>query len=95
MLHNQSRLASLAGLIYLEQNPQIKIVELDLSQSDAPQRIESLIHVGVGPTYLLADSQVVEAYGLRERFPFLAPLRVAANPGKRISFWLFQPMGAP
>ncbi|NTW02007.1 MAG: hypothetical protein HGA19_12070, partial [Oscillochloris sp.] len=88
ILHDQSRLASLAGLIYLEREPDIEIVVIDMSRIDAPEQITALDHHK--PTYLLADSQVVETYRLHTRFPMLVPLQAEANPGGEISFWLFQ-----
>ncbi len=86
-LHDQSRLASLVGEIYLSTNPQIHLAAIDLSTAEAPDQLRAL--AARWPTYVLADAQVVDVYGLRQRFPGLRAVHVVENPGGMMRFWLF------
>ncbi|NTW02807.1 MAG: hypothetical protein HGA19_16260, partial [Oscillochloris sp.] len=87
VIQDQARLASLASQIYLSQNPQIELVSINLISANAPQQLHTL--TAQGPTYLLADEQVVTAYKLQLRFPGLTPVQQLQNPGEKMSFWLF------
>ncbi len=86
-LHDQSRLTSLAGQIWLRDDPAIQIVSIDLLGEGAPQQLREL--AARRPTYLLVDDQVATAYDLGARFPGLTPVSEAENPGGMMRFWLF------
>jgi len=86
-LHDQPRLASLAGQIYLSANPQIHLAIIDLSAAQAPDQLRA--QAAREPTYVMADAQVADVYGLRQRFPGLRVVQVVENPGGAMRFWLF------
>jgi hypothetical protein len=85
--NDQPRLATLAGRIYLAREPQIAIVTVELSADSAAAQLHAL--AAAGPTYLLADQQLIDAYRLRERLPALRAVQVVRNPDSPMRFYLF------
>jgi len=87
--HTQPRLVNLATRIYLRDTPAVRFAELDLSAADAAARLANL--AAGGPTVVVADRQVADAYALTERFPGLRLLRGYQNPDSPMQFLLFTP----
>lgn len=86
--HNQPRLVHLATLLYLGDEPAVRLAEVDLSAPDAPARLAELARKE--PVLLVVDQQEADIFALNERFPHLRLLQRYPHPGGRMAFLLFE-----
>ena len=84
---DQPRLLNLGARIYLADEPAVRPAALDLTRPDAAAQLGAL--AAAGPTYLIADGQIAEAYRLRERLPRLRELRSYPYPSGTMAHYLY------
>ena len=83
----QPRLIHLGPKIYLNDDPRIVFIDIDMQATDARQRLGDLAARRL--LYMALDAEEVEAFNIEQRFPELKRIREWRNPYSAMTFFLY------
>jgi len=83
----QPRLIHLGPKIYLNDDPRIAFIDIDMQATDARQQLGDL--AAQHPLYMALDAEEIVAFGIERRFPELKRIREWRNPYSDMAFFLY------
>ena len=83
----QLRLIHLGPGIYLNDDPRIVFIDIDMHATDARQQLGDL--AAQRPLYMALDAEEIVAFGIEQRFPELERIREWRNPYSNMAFFLY------
>lgn len=83
----QPRLIHLGLTLYLNDNPHIAFIEIDMQATDARQQLGHL--AAQQPLYIALDAEEIAAFDIEQRFPELKRIREWRNPYSTMAFSLY------
>lgn len=83
----QLRLIHFAPKIYLDDDPRITFIDIDMLATDARQHLGDL--AAQRPLYIALDAEEVAAFDIEQRFPELKRIREWRNPYSTMAFSLY------
>ncbi|MGQ9826794.1 MAG: ArnT family glycosyltransferase [Roseiflexus sp.] len=83
----QLRLIHFAPKIYLDDDPRITFIDIDMLATDARQHLGDL--AAQRPLYIALDAEEVRAFDIEQRFPELKCIREWRNPYSTMAFFLY------
>jgi hypothetical protein len=83
----QPRLIHLGPKIYLNDDPRIAFIDIDMHATDARQRLGDM--AAQRSLYMALDAEEVEAFNIEQRFPELKRIREWRNPYSDMAFFLY------
>ncbi|MEN9937029.1 MAG: hypothetical protein RLZZ387_3608, partial [Chloroflexota bacterium] len=86
--HDQPRLLHLATVLYLREDPSVRLVSVDLTQPDAAEQLRAAAQGR--PLLVPLDEQEQQAFDVERRLPELAVRRVVESPGGTMRFYLYE-----
>jgi hypothetical protein len=83
----QPRLIHLGPKIYLNDDPRVAFIDIDMQATNARQRLGDM--AAQRSLYIALDAEEVEAFNIEQRFPELKRIREWRNPYSAMTFFLY------